>query len=62
MDILGKPILLWITLRKKKKKAGVNIEGSQTEGTNVCHQIVLTEMNAVGITHRTDLMSLGFAM
>lgn len=47
---------------KKKKEAGVNIEGSETEGTNVCSQIVLTEMNAVRITHRIDLTSLGFAM
>lgn len=61
MDILRKPILLWIILRKEKK-TGVNIEGSQTEGTNVCSQIVSTEMNAVRITHVIDLMSLGFAM
>lgn len=60
MDILGKPILLWIILRKKV--AGVNIEGNQTEGTNVSSQIVSAEMNAVRKTHRTDLMSLSFAM
>lgn len=59
MDILGKPILLWVILRKKV--AGVNIEGNQTEGTNVS-QIVSTEMNDVRKTHRTDLMSLSFAM
>lgn len=59
MDILGKPILLWVILRKKV--AGVNIEGNQTEGTNVS-QIVSTEMNDVRKTHRTDFMSLSFAM
>lgn len=59
MDILGKPILLWMILRKKV--AGVNIEENQTEGTNVSSQIVSTEMNAVRKTHRTDLMSLSFA-
>lgn len=59
MDILGEPILIWMILRKKV--AGVNIEGNQTEGANVSSQIVSTEMNAVRKTHRTDLMSLSFA-
>lgn len=60
MDILGKPLLLWIILWTKV--SGVNIEGNHTEGTNVSNQIVSTEMNAVRKTHRTDWMSLSFAM
>lgn len=49
-------------IKKRKRETGINIEGSQTEGTNVCSQIVSTEMNAARITQGIDLISLGFAM
>lgn len=49
-------------IKKRKRETRVNIEGSKTEGINVCSQIVSTEMNAARITQGIDLMSVGFAM